>query len=252
MPILIPFLAALSVAGATPVPHPADTLRLEVGSPEVDGRVYPVHQARNRVYIGDATSPVTTWTNHLTLGDSAGMPVMRWATRGVQPNGSTWELLQTYHGVTMKLLTYSLTSSSGAYTRLRVDGLRVRGVQRPPGDSGVEKVVDRVLPRMGFMASASDLVPPAVGLEAGAVMIAPVWGPSMEEPVDREFTVVGEERVEVEGEDVVAWKVVEREAATGKLVATWWMTESSPYMVLAEIPLANGGVQRITGVALDG
>ena len=31
----------------------------------------------------------------------------------------------------------------------------------------------------------------------------------------------------------------------------WWLTNASPYMVLAEIPLANGQIQRITGVALD-
>ena len=33
--------------------------------------------------------------------------------------------------------------------------------------------------RMGFIASASDLVPLAVGLKRGQVMVAPVWGPNM-------------------------------------------------------------------------
>jgi hypothetical protein len=32
---------------------PPDTPRLEVGSLEVDGRVFPVHRARNRVYVGE-------------------------------------------------------------------------------------------------------------------------------------------------------------------------------------------------------
>ena len=39
-----------------------DTLRLEVGSPEVDGRIFPVHRARNRVYL-EGSVPSLTWTN---------------------------------------------------------------------------------------------------------------------------------------------------------------------------------------------
>jgi hypothetical protein len=50
---------------------------------------------------------------------------------------------------------------------------------------------------------------------------------------------------------VKAWRVEERVHATGELKATWWLTNASPYMVLAEIPLPNGQIQRITGVALD-
>jgi hypothetical protein len=38
--------------------------------------------------------------------------------------------------------------------------------------------------------------------------------------------------------------------ATGELIATWWMTENSPFMVLAEIELPDGRLQRITGVDL--
>jgi hypothetical protein len=55
----------------------------------------------------------------------------------------------------------------------------------------------------------------------------------------------------VEGESVVAFKVEEHVYGTGELKATWWLTNASPYMVLAEVPLANGQIQRITGVALD-
>ena len=56
----------------------------------------------------------------------------------------------------------------------------------------------------------------------------------------------------MEGERVRAWRVEEHAAATGALQATWWLSEESPYMVLGEIPLANGQAQRITGVALGG
>src|SRR5690606_18074066 len=110
--------------------------------------------------------------------------------------------------------------------------------------------VDRTLDRAGFIASASDLVPMAVGYRAGLVMIAPVWSPQLTTVEDRVFTVIGEEPVMVEGQRVVAWKVTEHVRATHALKATWWLTEASPYMVLAEIPLASGQVQRITGVPL--
>ena len=233
----------------------SDTIRLEVGSPEVDGRVFPVHRARNRVYLGDSSEPTVTWTNELSLGDSAGVPVMRWVTRGepgpAATGGHQWELLQTYDARTLAPLAYSTPSSTGAYMHRTIDGTRVRGVKRGPGGDAPEEPVDRTLDRLGFMASASDLVPMAVGLRAGSVMIAPVWGPNMRAAEDRIFTVLAEETVSVEGVDVVAWKVEERFADTGNLYATWWLTEESPYMVLAEVIQTDGQVRRITGVALD-
>lgn len=233
----------------------SDTLRLEVGSPEVDGRVFPVHRARNRVYVEGSAEPVVTWTNELSLGDSAGVPVMRWVTRGepgpAATGGQRWELLQTYNARTLAPMAYSSTSSSGAYMHLTIDGMRVRGVKRGPSADAVEEPVDQTLERLGFMASASDLVPMAVGLRAGSVMIAPVWGPNMPAAEDRVFTVLDQETVSVEGVDVLAWRVEERFAETGSLYATWWLTEASPYMVLAEVVQSNGQVRRITGVPLE-
>jgi hypothetical protein len=227
----------------------ADTLRLEVGSPEVDGRILPEHRARNRVYIGDAATPSTSWTNELVLGDSAGIPVMRWITKGEQGDGASWELLQTYHARTLAPLAYSRTSSAGVYLRYTVDGTRVRGVRRTSADAP-EEPFERDLARMGFFSGASDLIPMAVGYEPGLVMTAPVWGPNMEAAQDRVFTVVREEQVEVEGAQVMAWRVDEHIEDTGALYATWWLSETEPYMVLGEIMLPNGQMQRITGVAL--
>ena len=243
----------VSLAPAFP-PPPADTLRLEVGSPEVDGRVFPVHLARNRVYVDDGAPPATTWTNALTLGDSAGVPVMRWVTRGVrlgpEGSGATWELQQTYDARTLRPMAYLRTSSDGGYMRLGFDGARVHGVQRRPGERGLTQI-DRTIDRPGFFEGASDLIPMAVGLRAGAVMTAPVWAPSMAATEMRIYTVLDEVPVDVEGREVLAWRVEERVQATGRLVATWYLTNSSPFMVLGEIPLADGRTQRITGVALD-
>jgi hypothetical protein len=42
-----------------------------------------------------------------------------------------------------------------------------------------------------------------------------------------------------------------RFALERRLKATWYLTEQSPYMVYAEVPLPNGQVQRMTGVSLD-
>jgi hypothetical protein len=246
-------LVLLAVGTATPTPGAApasDTLHLEVGSPEVDALYFVPHRARNSVYIGDATTPSVTWTNELTVGDSAGLRVHRWVTKGTQANGTTWELHQTYNGRTLAPLKWAQRSSAGADSRLEIDGTRVRGVLKGPGEAPANPI-DRTIPRAGFIASATDLVPMAVGLRAGVVMTAPIWSPQSTNVETRVFTVLRQETVNVEGVDVMAWRVEERVHATGELKATWWLIDVSPYMVLAEIPLPNGQTQRITGVALD-
>jgi uncharacterized protein (DUF305 family) len=110
--------------------------------------------------------------------------------------------------------------------------------------------VDLTLDRPGFVASASDLVPLAAGLKEGRVMTAPVWGPAMTRSELRVFTVLGRGPVNVEGTDVDAWKVEERRHADGRLLATWYLTERSPYMVYGEVPLPNGQVQRMSEVEI--
>lgn len=253
LPSLIVALAITGCSAATSQPPATPAapapLRLEVGSPEVDGRMYPPHRARNSVYPPGATAPTTSWTNELTLGDSAGMRVMRWVTLGRQPNGTTWELLQTYDARSLAPLAYAYRASNGAEKVLRIAGTRVRGFVRSSTDA-TRHDVDWTLPRLGFMASASDLVPPAVGLVAGAVMSVPVWSADSVAPVQHVFTVLGEATVSVEGSDVLAWRVEERVEATDELEATWYLVERSPYMVLAEVPTPNG-TMRITGVSLD-
>jgi hypothetical protein len=74
----------------------------------------------------------------------------------------------------------------------------------------------------------------------------------MERTETRVFTVLGQEQVMVEGANVLAWKVEEHVEESGRLLATWYVTDASPYMVLGEITLQDGRTQRITGVALDG
>lgn len=230
---------------------PPDTIHLEVGSRGVDGTVFPPHRARNRVYISDSRTPVSSWVNELVLGDSAGIPIMRWSSKSesLGPGDDTWELRQTYHARTLEPLGYWLTTSTGVETRLAMEGNRIRGTRRQARGAALQ-AVDLTVDRRGFFAGASDLIPVAVGLGEGAVMAAPFWHPSMREPEIRVFTVLGEETVNVEGEPVLAWKVEEHRQATGELIATWWLTDSSPFMVLAEMTLPDGRLQRITGVDL--
>jgi hypothetical protein len=249
-----PARAAAQPAAQPAAPPPADTLRLEVGAPQVNGRVYAPHAARVRVRVGADDAPLAAeWTNELALGDSAGRPVMRWVTKGTRflATGDTvrWELRQTYDAVTLAPYGYVSSYSTGAFTRLRIDGRRVRGTRRVAADSAVRDV-DVLLDRPGFVAGASDLVPPAVGLRAGAVMTAPVWGPAMTASELRVFSVLDRAPVRVEGAEVLAWRVEERRAADRALVATWWLTEASPYMVYGEVPLPNGRVQRMTEVGI--
>lgn len=249
---------ALAAAALTALPSAAqhstgggDTLRLEVGSPEVDGRVYKPHKALVRVRIGDPNGPVVReWTNELTLGDSLGRPVMRWVTIGRQntgPNaGATWELRQTYDAITLKPYAYDSRQANGAFTRLTIDGNRVRGVRRGPGDAA-EQPFEQTIDRPGFFAGASDLVPAAVGFREGLVMTAPVWSPAMTTAETRVFKVVRRESVDVEGTSMEAWRV-EEYRTDGSLYATWWLLDVSPYMVYGEIVLPDGRVQRMTEV----
>jgi hypothetical protein len=81
-------------------------------------------------------------------------------------------------------------------------------------------------------------------------MTAPMWGPNMSASELRVFTVLGKVPVDVEGTRVTAWKINEHRHADGKLLATWYMTETPPYMVYGEVVLPNGQVQRMTEVAI--
>jgi hypothetical protein len=174
-------------------------------------------------------------------------------TTGTQltPSGDSvkWELRQTYDARTLAPYGIARTSSTGATSSLQIDGRRVRGTRRASRDAPVEQV-DYEIDRPGFVASASDLVPLAVGLNRGAVMIAPIWGPAMTASEMRVFTVIGKVDVNVEGAVVNAWKVEERKHADGKLLATWFLIEKSPYMVYGEVPLPDGSIQRMTEVEI--
>jgi hypothetical protein len=254
MTIVAPLVLMAASAVAQSLPHGAgDTLRLEVGSAEVRGKIFAPHAARVRVYVGEERRLSAEWTNELTLGDSANRRVMRWVTRGTRfpatGSPSTWELRQTYDAETLAPYRYTSTSSLGASTHLTIAGPRIRGTRRAPGDSTTQ-VVDQTLDRAGFFAGASDLVPVAVGLKKGLVMIAPFWSPAMTAAEARIFTVVDKTAVNVEGTDVTAWKVEEHRAGDRRLLATWYLLEDSPYMVYGEVVLPNGQIQRMTEVAV--
>ena len=251
------FLAVFSVqpfaAAAAIMQSPAnDALRLEVGAKEVDGRVYKDHAARVRVYVGPGQGRMRSeWTNVLTVGDSNGRPVHRWLTTGTQiaPNGDTvkWELRQTYDAVSLKPYTIARTASNGTFSSLRIDGTRVYGSRRTNPTAAVEQV-DYTIDRPGFVASASDLVPAAVGFKQGQVISVPIWGPGMQASEQRTFTVIGKTDIDVEGKMVNAWKVEEHRISDRKLLATWYLLDKSPYMVYGEVPLADGSIQRMTEV----
>jgi hypothetical protein len=93
-------------------------------------------------------------------------------------------------------------------------------------------------------------VPLAVGLKPGLVMIAPIWGPPMTASELRVFSVIGTTDVDVEGTMVNAWKVEERKHVDGRLLATWYLLDKSPYMVYGEVPLPDGSIQRMTEVEI--
>jgi len=252
--MLASLLFVLASGPATATSPAGDTIRLEVGAKEVDGRVYAPHAARVRVWVGPGEGRVRSeWINVLTHGDSAGRKVHRWVTTGTQvtPAGDSlrWELRQTYDAITLQPYGIVRTVSNGTSSSLRIDGRKVTGTRRTSPNGPIENVSYEI-DRPGYVASASDLVPAAVGFKPGLVIIAPIWGPPMTASETRVFTVVGKTDVNVEGTVVNAWKVDEHRQADGKLLATWYLLDKSPYMVYGEVPLPDGSIQRMTEVGV--
>ena len=247
-------LDAMLAAGDRALQPQGDTLFLEVGAPQVDGRIYRPHKARVQVRLGAPDGPVVSeWTNELTLGDSAGRAVARWITIGTQMpvNGprSTWEIRQTFDARTLQPLAYHRTGSAGGMMQLALEGTRVHGSMRQNATADVV-AIDRTLDRPGYVASASDLVPLAAPMFEGAVMVAPFWGPQMTATEKRIFNVVRKEKRMVEGTEWEAWRVEERRYSDHTLVATWFLVDRSPYMVAGEVPMANGQVRYMTEIAI--
>jgi hypothetical protein len=248
-------VVTLAIASLLQPSQPAnDTLRLEVGAKEVDGRVYVPHAAKVRVYVGPGAGRLRTeWTNVLTVGDSAGRPVHRWVTTGAQvtPAGDTvrWTLRQTYDAITLQPYGIVRSATNGQLSALRIDGRRVTGTRRANASAPTEQV-DMTIDRLGFVASASDIVPAAVGFKAGRVISVPIWGPNMPAAEQRTFTILGKVDVEVEGTKVNAWKVEERRESDRMLLANWYLLDKAPYMVYGEVPLPDGSMQRMTEVSV--
>ena len=250
--------AALAVA-FLPAPtevraQSSDTLVVEVGSPGIDGRVFRPHAARVRRHVAGPDSPVAIeWVNELTLGDSAGRAVMRWVTssRPRMPDGSTGlsRLEQTYDAVTLEPYGLRRTLNGQVLVRLTFRGTHITGVQRS-SLADTLRPVDLTLDRPGFIASASDIVPVAAGLEAGRVVKAPVWGPGMTRSEGRIFTVLREMPIDVEGTRRLAWAVEERSEAEGRLLATWYLLRDSPYMVAGDVYTPDGRTIHFTEVSV--
>jgi hypothetical protein len=241
----------LALAAAPAAAQRVDTVRAEVGSPAIDARFMQPHAARVRIYRGD--SLVQQWLNELQLGDSAGRRIMRWVTTSeavpLAPNRPLSVLRQTYDARTLAPLGFFSSSSTGAATRLTIDGTRVRGARRTAADTTMIPV-DMTIDRPGFYIGATDLVPIAAGLKRGTVLLAPFWGPNATTSDYRVFDIHGDTTVMVEGAPVRAIKVDERRRTDRVLVATWYLLLESPYMVYGEIPLPDGRVQRMTEVAV--
>lgn len=249
MRILLAATAFLSLPISSGAQTRSDTIFIEVGSPLVNGTMFKPHAARVRVYAADGKSLTGDWTNDLVIADSAGRKVMHWTTTSnpipTMPNRPLSVLRQTYDLVTLQPYGYNTQVSTGGYIRLALNGTQVTGVRKTVNDTAEVKV-SVTLDRPGFVAGASDLVPVAAGMKLGAVMVAPMWGPNMQRTEDRVFTVVKDTTVDVEGTPQKSRMVEERRWTDRVLLATWYLTFESPYMVYGEVPLPNGGIQRMT------
>ena len=66
----------------------------------------------------------------------------------------------------------------------------------------------------------------------------------------RIFSAVGKTPTPIDGKEWNAWKVEERRHADRTLLATWYLTEASPYMVYGEVVLPDGRVQLMSEVEI--
>jgi hypothetical protein len=243
-------LALMLIAFAPAGGQTQDTIFAEVGSPAIDGRVFKPHAARVRIYRGDTL--VAQWLNELTLGDSAGRPIMRWVTTGevvpANPNRPLSVLRQTYDAITLAPLGYSSTVNNGARTSVAINGLQVLGQRRTAADTTISIPISQTLERPGYFAGASDIVPVAAGLRTGSVIVAPLWAPAAPGPDYRVFSVLGDTTLTIEGASVRARKVEERKRSDRSLTAYWYLLTTKPYMVYGEVPLPDGRMQRMTEV----
>jgi hypothetical protein len=233
-------------------PAQADTVFVEVGSPQLDASFFKPHAARVRIYNGQGVQ-TAEWDNELSIGDSAGRKVMRWITTGRpvpgNPNRVLSRLFQTFDLVSLAPLGYVSSTNTGVYVQLKIDGKRVTGIRRMGGTAPVQEV-NVELDAAGFMMGASDLVPVAAGLRTGTVIVAPLWAPNMTTSERRVFVVLADTTVMVEGKPQRARKVDERRRTDKSLVASWYLLMDDPYMVYGEVPLPDGTTQRMTEVPI--
>lgn len=252
--MLLILISTLGLTLTSPGPAATDTLWLTVGSPEVRNSRFEPHAARVRVRVGEGEGRlVSEWTNELTVGDSAGRRVHRWVTLGTHyPVGGdpvTWDLRQHFDAATMAPLSYVNRSSTGTVVTLQFEGSRVTGSRVTAGNPEPVQV-DLTLDQPGFMAGASDLVPLAVGLVKGSVMVAPLWSPNMTSSELRVFTVIDQVRVTVEGTAMTAWKVSEHRYRDREWLADWYLLDEAPYMVYGEARQADGQIRRMSEVPI--
>ena len=236
----------------------ADTLHLHVGSPQVDLSTLNPHYARVTVerFIDGSWREVSSWTNRLELGDSAGRPVHRWTTIGTTKRQEgeplTWQLYQTFDNKTLTQFGLRRTSSDGGEVQLTYEGAHVHGMRKAAG-SGAVTPIDVKLSRQGFPMAATDLVPSGVALRDGLVMTIPAWQNGMTDVETHILTVIGRKEIQIAGKPWKTWAVEERSVADGKIkfIGTWYLADVPPYMVYAEVEGPNGTRQRMTEVLVD-
>lgn len=234
----------------------ADTTRVEVGSPLVNGTFYVSHTGlvtMVRMSSG-STDTIGRWTNELIMGDSAGRPIHRWYTtgwtRGSDGTTTRFDLWQTFDARTLALHTYRLRSGKGTDVRLTIEATRVRGSYRAHADSQPRNV-DIMLRHAGFVAGAADLVPPAMGLREGLVIVMPVWNPPADSVETQIWTIDRRRQKEFEGRSLEAWEGAQHDA-DGKRIGSIWFVNAPPYMVRWDFVASDGGVVRLIGESGDG
>ena len=223
----------------------------------ISGMSIPVHGSRlERYQVDPGKEPrhVGWITNLMTIGDTAGRPVFRFRTdgEGPMPNGTInrYTLFTTFDRKTAELLGWSMAGSAGGRVEIALDGLRVRGTIKKPGEAQATPV-DVTLSRKGFLGTAMDIPLALLPLKEGMEIELPVYFAGAPDVESRWYIVKSKGTAQMGGKTVDAWVTEEWNADRTKMFSVMNVIKIAPFMEWQEVAQPSGGKTRLTQVLCD-
>lgn len=239
----------------------ADTIDVGVGSPLIDGARMRSFTTRIRTFRVAGADPalVSEATNVITLGDSAGVPVVRVRSSGwsMGPKGrieSTTDF--TFDRATLALRGMVSRAADGSERALHADGRSVEMVVPLPNGAPPLRTA---LATPGFYGPWSDFVVEELPRRVGTVYRVHLWrpapqpgGPPRIVEETHLYTVARREDVAVLGKTYrQAWVIEDRLAGNDALAGTMWIVDGPPNLVRWLIAMPDGSALRVDQALVD-